>query len=129
MAKKNKKVDVYDFAGAMNDLLMDFSSATYSNMEKAVDETAAEVRPFLEENSPKRTGKYARSWRTQTEVRGKAVKMIIHNYQYQLPHLLEFGHAKVNGGRTRPQPHVEPAQSKADELFPKLLKRRIEADE
>ena len=39
-----------------------------------------------------------------------------HNKKYRLGHLLEYGHAKQNGGRTRSFPHWDKAQKIADAL-------------
>lgn len=47
--------------------------------------------------------------------------------QGRLTHLLEFGHAKVNGGRTRAFPHFSPAEEEAVKTFVENVKARIES--
>ena len=56
----------------------------------------------LKESSPKRYGKYAKSWAVKTEPEiGQPHKRIVHVKapHYRLAHLLEHGHAKKGGGR------------------------------
>lgn len=45
---------------------------------------------------------------------------------YRLTHLLEYGHATVNGGRTRAFPHWEEPEREAVDLFERELKGEIE---
>lgn len=47
---------------------------------------------------------------------------------YRLTHLLEHGHATVNGGRTRAFPHWEEAEIQGVEQFEKELKEAIERE-
>jgi len=129
------RIDIDELAKAMEKIAQDYLQATYTNVEVTCQEVANEVVSDLMEISPADTGQYARNWRNQLETGNRWAKSTIYNNQYQLPHLLEFGHAKVRGGRkvyndnTKAQPHVAPEQEKADELFIRLLKRRIEAGE
>lgn len=124
-----KKVDINDLAATIAGYLDEFKQTTDENILEACKETRDSVLPELKANSPKNTGKYAKAWYSTIEKFGSRTEIILRNRQYRLVHLLEFGHAKRNGGRTKPQPHVEPAQTHADDLFLKLLKRRIEAGE
>jgi len=79
-------------------------------MEAAKKETAKNVVNILKATSPKGTGDYAKGWR----VAQLGSKQIIHNKtNYQLTHLLEKGHAKVNGGRVAAKVHIRPAEEQA----------------
>jgi 5-methylcytosine-specific restriction endonuclease McrBC regulatory subunit McrC len=67
------------------------------------------------------TGEYAKSFyiKNQFKARGKNkgfYKLTVHNKKYQIGHLLEFGHAKVGGGRVKAYPHWYKAQKIADTL-------------
>ncbi|MDP3059049.1 MAG: HK97 gp10 family phage protein [bacterium] len=64
--------------------------------------------------SPQRSGKYRRGWSIKEEEgRGGVLRFILHNKQRPwLTHLLEHGHATRDGGRTKAQPHIDPAGEK-----------------
>ena len=83
-------------------------------MLEASESVAKSTVRKLKSTSPKAKGKnggeYAKGWRV-TDFRGKK---IIHNKtNYQLTHLLEHGHAKVNGGRVAARIHIRPAEEEA----------------
>lgn len=81
---------------------------------KAAEDGVDELR----EKSPRRTGKYAKSWAMKTEKQLKQpAKRIIHNKKWQLPHLLEYGHAKANGGRVEGIPHIQPVEEMVNKEF------------
>ena len=74
----------------------------------------------LKQTSPKKTGKYAKSWTMATEKEfGQPHKRIVHARapHYRLVHLLEHGHAKVGGGRVAGIPHVRPAEEEVIREF------------
>lgn len=54
---------------------------------------------------------------------------IVHNKEhYRLTHLLEKGHAKRSGGRTRAIPHIAPAEEAAKEKFIQDVEAVIRGD-
>jgi len=74
----------------------------------------------LKQTSPKKTGKYAKSWTMSTEKAiGQPDLRIIHVKapHYRLAHLLEYGHAKVGGGRVEGRPHIRPAEEMVIQEF------------
>lgn len=96
-------------------------------IEEASKEVAKQTVEELKQTSPKRTGKYAKSWRSKpmTLTRG-TVSYVVHNTQGQLSHLLERGHALRSGGRTRAFPHIKPAEETAIKAFEKKITEIIE---
>ena len=71
-----------------------------------------EIQKQIKANAPEDTGKYAKSW-TAKKVRetSQTLTMVVHSKnRYQLAHLLEYGHAKRNGGRVEGKAHIAPAE-------------------
>ena len=56
--------------------------------------------------------KYYKGWGYTVEPGRLYTKVIIHNKKLPgLPHLLEFGHAKVGGGRVEGRAHIAPVEN------------------
>lgn len=73
---------------------------------------ALEAEHVLHAKSPARTGQYAAGWAVKSWQEGANKGYIVYNAdQYMLTHLLEKGHAKVNGGRVRAIPHIRPVEA------------------
>lgn len=98
------------------------------SIEKAAKKVGDAAVNRLKETSPKRTGKYSRSWRLRavTLTHG-TVSFVVHNARYaSLTHLLEKGHALWQGGRSPAIPHIKPAEDQAIKDFEKELTDLIE---
>lgn len=122
------KVQVDQLANEILKTLTDFHDMTNKELKSIAEETSEEVKNEISNTSPVgATKKYSRSWRIKKlRENANSILFVVHSRRYQLTHLLEFGHAKRNGGRTRAIPHIAPAEQKGIESFEKKLKARIE---
>ncbi|HHU3953542.1 TPA: HK97 gp10 family phage protein, partial [Streptococcus agalactiae] len=76
--------------------------------------------------SPKRRGKYAKVWKSKaTTDTNTALTKTIHNRTPGLTHLLEYGHAKQNGGRVEGRKHIAPVEKKAIQSFEDKLRQKL----
>jgi hypothetical protein len=87
-----------------------YAEEVKEKVEKAKSESAKGLVSDLKRDSPKKTGAYAKGWR----IKRAGNKLIVHNKtNYQLTHLLEYGHPKKNGGRVEGQAHIRPNEERA----------------
>ena len=122
----NQTVRIDQLAEAVMKGLEDYAKLATDDLKKDVQKAGKKVKEQIESTAPKKTGKYAKSWAVK-KVRetSDSIQVVVHSRtRYQLTHLLEFGHAKRGGGRTRAFPHIEPAEQAGIEQ----LTRDIEND-
>lgn len=129
----SKKIKVDQLAKEIEKTLQDFVGVTEEACNKGVLETASDAVQALRSAHPSGSGVYD-SWdeynsgwtkrKSGMKTKLKGIQAIIWNEKhYRLTHLLEKGHAKVNGGRTRAFPHIAPVEDKcADGLVQNIRK-------
>lgn len=129
-----KGYTVEEFSLAVNEAMKEFQhSVDYDIVyvtQKVADKAAENVKRYIKSSGIKGTGKYRRSIKARTiksSPLAKASVVYAEKPHYRLTHLLEHGHAKVNGGRTRAFAHWAPAEKQAIEDFMKELKEAIES--
>lgn len=123
-----KKVSVDGLADAVAEILGDYAETTEQGMKKAVRDAGNTVKKDISANAPVgHTGKYAKSWVVKTtKETANALEVVVHSRnRYQLAHLLEHGHAKRNGGRTRAIPHIAPAEQRGIEQLERDIERSL----
>ena len=106
-------VSVDQLAAEIAKGLADYSQDVVEKVNASSEAIGKAAVKRLKQTSPKRHGKYAKSWTMKTEkLFGQPHTRIIHAKapHYRLTHLLEYGHAKVGGGRVEGIPHVRPAE-------------------
>lgn len=96
-------------------------------VEIVSNKVGQEATSELKKDSPRLTGDYAKGWRLKKDKVGKNRYTVkIHNKtDYQITHLLEFGHVTRNGGRTKAIPHIKPVEEKYKKIFEQELKNKI----
>lgn len=96
-------------------------------VEEVSNNVGKEAIEEIKQLSPKKRGNYSKGWSLKKDQLGKSKYCIkIHNKtNYQLTHLLEFGHVTKNGKRTKAIPHIRPVEEKYSKKYEQELKRKI----
>ena len=122
------KVQVNELQKVLNDYLMNYREDIQDDVVEVTDRVTKEAVEELKATSPRgKRGRYCKGWSTKIQNRGKLKyhKVIWNRTDYQLTHLLEFGHATRNGGRTKAIPHIRPIEEKYNQEFVDLLEKQI----
>lgn len=99
-------------------LLIDYTEEVSKGIEEAAISLGDEAVSVLKDSSPIDKGKYRKSWKNKV-LRGTGyINVTVYNAKYyRLTHLLEYGHAKRNGGRTKAFNHIKPVEKMVSEKF------------
>ena len=117
-----RKVTLDGFGEAVAEIIADYADGVYATQSKAVTYSANRALRQVKANSGQFGGRYAGDWKKKVE-RGELYSTaVIYNRRPGLPHLLEKGHATVDGGRTEAKPHALPVQTEVN----KILKDKLE---
>lgn len=112
-----------DLASLIAQSLTEYSEEVEAELEKEKEAIAAEAVQELKMKSPNgQRGKYAKGWRKTKKDTG----WVIHNKEYRLTHLLEKGHAKRDGGRTRAQPHIKIVEERVIKRFEESIVKKVQ---
>lgn len=114
-------------AKAVMDGLTEYADFASGELKSAIKKAGNSVKKDIQENAPKDTGAYSKSWTVKTtkETSNSLEVTVYSPKKYQLAHLLEFGHAKRGGGRTKAQPHIAPAEEKAEKQLESDIQRAL----
>ena len=121
----NIKID--ELADAVAESLREYSEELMEDVKSSVKSAAKACVTELKETSPEATGSYKKGWQAKTAFESESdIRVQVHNRtDYQLTHLLEDGHANVDGGFTPGIPHIGPAADRAADLLEKDVKIKV----
>ncbi len=120
-------IRIDELADAVMNGLKEYAQLAAEDLKEDVKKAGKTVKQQIESAAPKKTGKYAKSWTVKkTRETSDSIQIVVHSKnRYQLAHLLEHGHAKRNGGRTRAFPHIAPAEQAGTEQLLKDIERDL----
>jgi Bacteriophage HK97-gp10, putative tail-component len=120
-------ISIDQLASEIVSAVREYTDDVAEGVRKTVDKTARKVLQETKVLASKRTGEYANGFGiTKEDGYGTTKRIVWNKKHYRRVHLLEFGHAKVNGGRVPAYPHLRPAYEKHAADLPDELKRVIE---
>jgi hypothetical protein len=101
------EIQITDLADTITNQLGLYARDKQILIDDMITDVAKTSVKMLKEKSPKKTGKYAKSWK----IKKLGKKTVIYNEIGFLTHLLEHGHViKSTGGRTRVFIHIKPVE-------------------
>lgn len=100
-------INASQLANQISYTLKQYTKEVYEELEELKEEVSKSAVQELKSSSPRKTGDYGKGWRI---VKQNGAYVIHNATDYQLTHLLEKGHAKRNGGRVAPKPHIQPVE-------------------
>lgn len=123
-----KTIKVEQFANEMTDLIKQYTDDVSHTVSRWVDDSAKDVLEEVVATAPVRTGTYADGFKiTKKDDYYRTRRVIWNKTDYSLVHLLEFGHALWQGGRSPAIPHLRPAYQKYGAKLPDDIKKLIKS--
>lgn len=112
-----------DISNEIAKALSDYTTEVVEEIDNIAEKVAEETVNTLKVTSPQgRRSRYGKGWRKKKDGKG----YIIYNAtDAGLTHLVEKGHAKRNGGRTKAFNHIQNAEETAIKDFENKIERAI----
>lgn len=117
-----------DFRKEIAAALLEYADVANDVLQSTIEEAAKEAVKELKKTSPKRKGRYAKSWRQKAVSQTpSSIQRVVYasGHQYSITHLLEKGHVKRGGGRVQGYPHIAAAEKNAADRVVKGLRRGL----
>lgn len=128
-----RKIKGIDIGLEIGKILKDYEGEIEREVALSTHEVGERVVQALQTSAdtPRLTGEYARGWTYDqaTSSFGLVHIRVYNETDWQLTHLLEFGHSLKRGGRTygevKGYPHIIKRRNLAEELLEKKIKEQI----
>lgn len=123
---------VDEFEAALKKELEDYTEEVTDKVKDVVDKVADEANEEIKKRIKfkQHTGRYIKSFRIRKTYEDRHTKRntwYVANGQHRLTHLLENGHALVQGGRARAFPHIKYGEELAKKRMIELTEEAIKS--
>jgi hypothetical protein len=127
---RKKKAPVDRLSTIIMEYTEEYTEEIASEMKDTVDKVTKEVEEAIKGHITfeQPTGDYVNSFDTKTTYESKNTKRntwYVKEPHYRLTHLLERGHAKRGGGRTKAYPHIKYGDDIAKKRMEELAKEAV----
>lgn len=125
----SKRSTIEKLSDSIKDLLDDYAETIDKDVNEVTKKVAQKGAKAIAESARSMfggSGNYASGWTSQTENKRWAASAVIYNAKAPgLAHLLENGHATVNGGRVPGRAHVAPVEELIIKEYEEAVKNAI----
>ncbi|OGO86189.1 MAG: hypothetical protein A2Y22_08665 [Clostridiales bacterium GWD2_32_59] len=119
-------ISIGNLANEIVSAMKEYTEDVSNGIAEEVNETAEKILAEVEITAPKKHGNYVKGFKKSNITAPHINRAVVWNKKYyRLVHLLEFGHAKRGGGRTRAFPHMAKAYEKYGVTLTDRLKQII----
>lgn len=121
------KIDSDRLRDTINDILEEYGEEARDTIEAASKTVAKQVVQDLKKGGSYEGGaEFNKGWTSKTETSRLGAETVVYNRTKPgLAHLLEFGHAKRNGGRTRAFNFIAPVADSIGEKFEAAFEKAL----
>lgn len=126
------EIRIGDLSATINAIINEYGEQIRNTLDEVIPAVAKDTAKQIQRNAKREgltnSGDYAKGWKVNVSknLYGDTTATVYQKTKPGLPHLLEFGHATRNGGRTKPAEHIAPAEKWAEAEVVKRVKEAIE---
>ena len=121
-----QKIQPAELTTAINEILNDYEGDVSEIVNKSITEVARDTTKQMKSaGSFGGTGKFKKSWTVKIEKKRLYTDATVYNKKPGLTHLLEFGHVKQNGGRTKAFDFIAPVNDKVQTEVVRKIEEKL----